>query len=351
VGKERPLFADVVAVDEASMIDVGLMRHLVEAVPERSRLVLLGDRHQLSSVEAGAVLADVCGEDAGAHFSRALAARVESAFGEPLPASAVVERPPGIDDSVVTLVKSHRFSSDSALGALARAIQRGDAAGALELLAAPGSELALTTPRSARGVDDALRRAAVTGFTPLAGSATAEVALDRLDAFRVLCAHREGPAGVVDVNRWIGKELASAGLLRPERGVVHPVLVTRNDASLDLFNGDVGVVFRDGDAAASARAVFRSATGALRPLSLSRLPPHEPAFAMSVHKSQGSEFDSVVLVLPRPGSPLLSRELVYTAVTRARARVLVHGTVEAFREALARPVARSSGLSEALRGG
>jgi exodeoxyribonuclease V alpha subunit len=348
IGPDRLLLADIVAVDEASMIDVALMRHLVEAVPATARLVLLGDRHQLSSVEAGAVLADVCGTSDSPHFSAALASRVRTVFGEELPAAAITGGEPSIDDAVVTLVKSHRFSESSPLGALARAIQQGRTEDALALLARPG-DVSLVTPQSDRALDPSLRRAAIDGFTPLARSETPEVALGHLDAFRILCAHRTGPAGVIEINRWLARELASAGLIHPDRGVSHPILVTRNDASVDLFNGDVGVVFRQGGDAFAARAVFRTAEGTLRALSIARLPPHEPAFAMSVHKSQGSEFDDVVLVLPRPGSPLLSRELVYTAVTRARRRVTIHGSVEALKEAIDKPVARASGLGDALR--
>ena len=345
----RPLLADVVAVDEASMIDVALMRHLVEAVPQHARLVLLGDRHQLSSVEAGAVLADVCGDADRPRFSPALAERVQRVFGEELPQTAVTAAGPGIDDGIVTLTKSHRFASDSQLGALSRAIQEGRADDALALFGAPGEDLALVVSDGQKSLQ-ALRRAAREGFRPLAASPSAADALKRLDAFRILCAPREGEWGVVETNRWALRDLTAAGIIQRDAGVLHPVLITRNDASLDLFNGDVGVVFRDPDVPGAARAVFRGHDGAPRALSLSRLPPHETAFAMSVHKSQGSEFDDVVVVLPRPGSPLLSRELVYTAVTRARRRVLVHGTVEAFREALAKPVQRASGLAAALRG-
>jgi exodeoxyribonuclease V alpha subunit len=345
----RPLLADVVAVDEASMIDVALMRHLVEAVPERARLVLLGDRHQLSSVEAGAVLADVCGDADRPRFSRALAARVKAVFGEELPDTAVTAPGPGIDDGIVTLSKSHRFSSESRLGALARAIQEGRADDALALFGA-GTDLTLVEEGDGRRSIQALRRATREGFGPLAKSTTAQEALSRLDAFRILCAPREGQWGVVEMNRWAFRDLSAAGSIQHDHGFLHPVLITRNDASLDLFNGDVGVVFRDQTTPGAARAVFRGPGGQPRALSLSRLPPHETAFAMSVHKSQGSEFDDVVVVLPRPGSPLLSRELVYTAVTRARRRVLVHGTVEAFREALGKPVQRASGLAAALRG-
>ncbi len=342
VDRERPLFADVVVVDEASMIDVALMRRLVEAVPPRARLVLLGDRYQLSSVEAGAVLADICGDPARAHYSPELDARLTRTFDEPLPAANVGARPFSIDDSVVTLKKSFRFDERSALGALSVFIQRGDVTAVLTALESDGA--ALLVP-AGDGLDPRLIELAVSGFEACARSSTPEQALDALSRFRVLLGNRQGPLGVESANAEIELALREHGLLG-RTGVVHPVLIHRNDPSLELFNGDVGIVFREGG---TLRAVFRRGDGTLRSLSPSRLPPHEPAFAMSVHKSQGSEFDEVAVVLPREGSPLLTRELLYTAVTRARLRAVVHATEAAVREAVGRPALRASGLAEALR--
>jgi exodeoxyribonuclease V alpha subunit len=342
IDRERPLFADIVVVDEASMVDVSLMRRLVEAVPPRARLVLLGDRHQLSSVDAGAVLSDICGDRGQPSFSTDLAARVAAVFGEPLPPGTVTAESAGIDDAVITLEKSHRFSSTSPLGVLAAAIQRGDADAAVELLRPKGGIVELVVPRGL-GLDARVVARAAERFRPFADSDTPEVALDRLGQFRVLCAHRTGPLGVEEANRAIERALRASG--PSSRGALSPILIHENDVDLELFNGDVGVLFRD---ETSLRAVFRSA-GALRAFSISRLPAHEVAFAMSVHKSQGSEFDGVVVVLPAPGSPLLTRELLYTAVTRTRHSVLVQGTEAAVREAIARPAVRASGLSTALR--
>jgi exodeoxyribonuclease V alpha subunit len=345
---DRQLVADIVAIDEASMIDVGLMRALVDAVPAKARLVLLGDRDQLASVEAGAVLADVCGDRRGPRYSRALAARLEATFGERLPSEAVGDSPPGIDDAIVTLMHSHRFSAASALGTLAAAIREGDADRVLDLLSAGEKGVALLESPDDRTQHPALPTLLARGFDALARAASGEEALAALDRFRVLSAHRRGPLGVEEMNRHVPRVLREAGVLAPRAGFIEPVMVTRNDPDIDLYNGDVGVLFREGPD--GARALFPGSESRPRRLSPSRLPPHEPAFAMSVHKSQGSELDEVVVILPPEGSPLLSRELLYTAVTRARNKVVVHASLAAIREATRRPVERASGLAEALRG-
>jgi exodeoxyribonuclease V alpha subunit len=350
LGAERPLLADVVVVDEASMIDVSMMRRLVDAVPEHARLVLLGDRHQLSSVEAGAVLADLCGDTAAPRYSSALAANIAEVFGEELPADALSSSERSIDDSVVTLTKSHRFSETSVVGGLAVAIQRGDADAVLASFSGASGDAVLLEPPSPNTPHADLPDVVLAGFSALAASGSPEVALERLGGFRVLSAHRTGPLGVVDMNRWIEALLVDARLIRADAGLVRPLMVTRNDANLELWNGDVGVLFRDPQRTSAGRAHFVGPDGRARALSPARLPVHEPAFAMSVHKSQGSEFDEVLVVLPPPGSPLLSRELLYTAVTRARRRVVVHATEEAVREAVRNRVARASGLADALRG-
>jgi exodeoxyribonuclease V alpha subunit len=345
--KERPLVADVVAVDEASMIDVALMRALVDAVPAHARLVLLGDRDQLASVEAGAVLADICGARTAPRYSASLDERVALAFGERLPAAAVSGEPPGIDDSVVTLTESHRFRAASPLGELARAIQRGDADAVARVFAGGTSEVTLLEPKDEREPHPALSTTIVDGFRSLAAVRTPEEALAALEFFRVLSAHRRGSRGVEELNRAIVDALESARLLGSRSGLMQPIIVNRNDSSIGLFNGDVGVLFRDGTD--GARAFFPAEDGRVRRLSPSRLPPSEPAFAMSIHKSQGSEFDEVVVMLPALGSPLLSRELFYTAVTRARRRVVVHGSAASIREAVVRSADRASGLADALR--
>ncbi len=341
---EHPLLADLVLVDESSMVDVALMRRLLEAVPRHARLVLLGDRNQLSSVEAGAVLADICGERTAPAYSEGLGRRMQSVFGESLPGAGVA-RAAGIGDAVVELTRSYRFPDDSGIGALSRAVREGDAERAVSLLrsAADGVRWVEDSDR------DELCRVAVEGFSDYLAATAPLDALARLSRFRVLCAHRRGHAGVEQIGRSVEQALERAGLLRPSGSWYpgRPVLVEQNDYQLSLFNGDIGVVLRDPDSD-GLRAFFAGPDGTLRALAPSRLPPHETVFAMTVHKSQGSEFDDVAVVLPDERSPLLGRELLYTAITRARRRLTLFGSEPALRAAIARRVERASGLGELL---
>src|SRR5690606_19033997 len=173
-------------------------------------------------------------------------------------------------------------------------------------------------------------------------------ALRQLDEFRVLCAHRKGPLGVELINQRLEAALQRAGLIdkNTEWYVKRPILITQNDHQLRLFNGDVGLILRD--ASGALRAFFDAGAGQTRALSPARLPSHETVYAMSIHKSQGSEFSEVAIVLPRADSPLLTRELLYTAVTRARRRAVLYGDIESIQTGVARPVARASGLGQLL---
>jgi exodeoxyribonuclease V alpha subunit len=318
-GPEKPLAADLVLVDEASMVDLALMARLLSAVPADTRVVLLGDRHQLASVEAGSVLGDIC----------AL---------EPSP--------------VVFLTRSHRYDPRSGIALLAEAVQRGDADAALELLASAEHPDVGRVDPAADGPGEALIADAIAGYGPYLAASDADARLDALGRFRVLCAHRRGPHGVERVNQLVEDALTQARLI-DRQGPTYagrPLLVTRNDYALQLFNGDVGVIVAETDDPSRRRAVFRTAGGPLRRLSAARLPPHETVFAMSIHKSQGSEFDEIAVLLGEPESPLLSRELLYTAITRARRRIRLHATPAAIAAAIRRPIERSSGLRSALGG-
>ena len=351
VDAERPLFADIVVVDEASMVDVTMMRRLVEAVPKSARLVLLGDHRQLSSVEAAAVLADICGDAVAPRYSKDLAERIARTFAEPLPPHFIAaERPPGMSDAIVALTRSYRFGKTTAIGGLADAVAHGDSEAALDLLTSRSDALVLLEPASDGALHPGLASELVAGFGPLASAASPEAALSRAEGFRVLSAARRGPLGVVDLNTKIERLLLDRGLLGKCPGSSRLVLVTKNDAGVGLYNGDVGVSFRESAEAPSRTYFTKPGSSALRALSLARLPAHEPAFAMSVHKSQGSEFDSAVVVLPPVGSPLLVRELLYTAVTRARRKLVVHASRASIRQAVERRMVRASGLWDALYG-
>lgn len=345
INADRPLLAQCIVVDEASMVDLSLMRSLVEAIPRDGRLILLGDRHQLSSVEAGAVLADITGDAEEPRYSPALAERLSVAFDERLPSSWIRADARPLDDAVAHLVRSHRFSETGTLAELARAIRTGDTDSALACLTRDSDEIRLLEPPE-RGLAPALAPLVREGYRALTDAADGATALGALSSFRVLCAHRRGPLGLQFLNEWISGLLSTGRTQGGRPGFMSPILVLQNDAPLGVFNGDVGVLWRE--SAGDVRALL-PARNQPRVVSPARLPPFEPAFAMSVHKSQGSEFDTVVVVLPPAGSPLLTRELLYTAVTRARRRVILHGSRAVVVEAIQRRVTRATGLSDVLR--
>jgi exodeoxyribonuclease V alpha subunit len=312
---------DVIVVDETSMVSLTMMARLLEAVRSDCRLVLVGDPDQLASVEAGAVLADLV---------EGLARRRAS--------------------TVSSLRTSHRFGRQ--INDLAEAVRDGDADRALDLLTAGGEHIELLDPDDpatipglrARLVAHALRLRGV------ASSGDAERAIEVLDEHRLLCAHRDGPWGVGHWNRAVERGLAEhtglpiGGGWGQEWYSGRPLLLTSNDYGLDLFNGDTGVVVADGDGTRAAIATPRGA----RLLSTSRLTDVDTMHAMTVHKSQGSQAAEVTVLLPPDDSPLLTRELFYTALTRAEQKVTVVATHDALRLAVGRPANRASGLARRL---
>jgi exodeoxyribonuclease V alpha subunit len=353
-GPERTLAADVVVVDEASMVDLALMAKLLRALKAEARLVLLGDKDQLASVEAGAVLGDICGDAPG--FSPAFAARVGGIVGEVVPAGSGSGDSP-LRDGVVLLRHSRRFAAESGIARLAAAVNRGDDDGAVSVLASGRAAVAWRPHAGPRAIRDGLSAVALDGFAAyleaVRAGAPAGTVLQAFDAFRILCAHRDGPAGVDAANRIVEDVLASHRLIRPlgPSGpwyVGRPVMVTRNDHVLRVYNGDVGIVLPDPRDPTRVVVAFPGPDGGGRVISPARLPSHETVYAMTVHKSQGSEFDRVVLLLPSQPSRVVTRELLYTGLTRARQRVEVWGSEPVVRAGVAARVERSSGLRDAL---
>ncbi len=348
----NPLLADVVLVDEASMVDLALMARLVDAMPDAARLILLGDQDQLSSVEAGAVLGDICNTGRPRSYSSAFAARLSAVVGETVPPGADPPAATGIGDCIVQLQHSYRYRAASGLGALARAINAGDTEATAAILGSDDDDVGRIEPADAGELGRELTAAACAGFRAYAQEREPAARLRAFEQFRVLCAHRRGWRGVETVNLQIEAALARAGLL-DVHGTAYagrPVMVTRNDYALKLFNGDVGLLLEEPGGDGRTMAFFVAPDGAERRLAPARLPPHETVFAMSVHKSQGSEFDEVAVLLPDAVSPVLTRELLYTAVTRARRRVRIYGTAAVIREAVRCRVARTSGLRDLLWG-
>ncbi len=309
---------DVVVVDETSMVDLTMMARLVESLRADARLVLVGDPDQLASVDAGAVLSDLV--------------------------SGLAERP---DPPVARLTRPHRYGAD--IDALAAAIRDGSADQAVAVLrAGAGVELLETEDPAPRLREDLLDAALAVRSSARRGDAAGAIAA--LDRHRLLVAHREGRFGVGHWNRqvehWISE--ATGDPLYDAAYVGRPLLVTANDYALGVFNGDTGVVFRDQDD--TLRAAVESARGR-RVMALSRLGAVDTMHAMTIHKSQGGQADEVTVLLPPADSRLLTRELLYTAVTRARRRVRVVGSEQALRAAVGRRVQRASGLRHRLTPG
>ena len=346
---------DVVIVDETSMVSLSLMARLVESVRPDARLVLVGDPGQLTSIEAGAVLGDIVGPATAGPMMRAQArAALAAVTGHDIPAGA---DPPSdgaaIGDGIVVLDRVHRFGGG--IAQLADAIRRGDPDDVMSVLesqlddvswiavdaAEPEAELALAE----------VREEAVTAGRRVVEAARAGEARDAiaaLGAFRVLCAHRRGAQGVAAWTARIESWLATAiPGFEPDGPayVGRPLLVTENDYELRLYNGDTGVVVQTAPDRVSA-AFERG--GELLEFTPTRLGAIETAVAMTIHKSQGSQFDTAVVLLPAATSRILTRELLYTAATRARSRLVLVGAESAVRAAVARPVARASGLRDRL---
>jgi exodeoxyribonuclease V alpha subunit len=326
-GANRAIPYDVVVVDEASMVDLALMTRLLEALPAKARLILLGDRDQLSSVEAGAVLGDIC---------------------------AAAESKPLVG-SVARLGHGWRFTPNSQIGRLATAVTNGDTEEALATLSKPGQSDAIMRPVAKRTdlvdlLEEHCLDVYVKGLRLAATGAPAEAVFNSISRLQLLAAHRSGPGGVHELNQQVEKQLTLRGLLRPGDTWYpgRPVLVTRNDYNLRLFNGDIGVVLPDPDQPERLKAVFAQSEGGWRAISPGRLPEHETAYAMTVHKSQGSEFNCVIMVLPERASLLLSRALLYTAITRATDRLEIWGSTEILEEAIRCRVRHTSGLRDRL---
>jgi exodeoxyribonuclease V alpha subunit len=352
-GADNPLVTDLLLVDEASMVDLALMARLFDAVPQHARVILLGDEDQLASVEAGAVLGDICNNGGTRCYSRGLVETVAALTGDRLPLLPDAPRTTGIWDCIVQLTHSYRYSTDSGVSELARAINAGDSDAALTILDSDDyPDVRLAAPTTDGRLSPALRNAVMHGFAAYLREGQPLERLRAFERFRVLCAHRRGWAGVEWVNRQIEALLAAAEPIRNDShlDIGQPIIVTRNNYQLGLFNGDVGLIMRDPARADGRVAFFVAPDGTPRTLSPSQLPPHEKVFAMSVHKSQGSEFDEVAVLLPQQMSPVVSRELLYTAVTRARRQVTIHAPREVVGQAITHRIERTSGLRDLLWG-
>jgi len=344
---------DVVAVDEASMVDLALMAKLFAAIPPSACVILLGDKDQLASVEAGAVLGDICSAVAVGSYSKPFSQQFEMLTGQRLLGAAPVEEAASLSDCVVQLNKNYRFGETSAIFRLSTAINEGRVEDVFTILRSSSGDahsdlISMALPGRAK-LKDALKEKIIDGFGDFLKTSDPLQAIAAMSRFRVLCALREGPFGVAGLNQMLEEILEEAGLMNCQSPWYshRPIMITRNDYNLKLFNGDNGVILHDG-VGGEPRACFTGPDNSLRQFLPIRLPQHETAYAMTVHKSQGSEFDRVLLVLPDRQSPVLTRELLYTGITRARKGVELWFEEQVFRGAISQRVRRTSGLCDSL---
>ncbi len=350
-GRGNRLPHDVVVVDETSMLSVTAMSHLLEAVRPDARLILVGDPHQLASVEAGAVLADLverppsgATHSSGADHDSALDAEILALADQ---SRITASERPRLADGIVELTRN--FRNRDGIATVAAAVNDGDGDRVLELIGSGElADIRLVEPD-----DPAIHRDVVAWVTDLwsaARAGDAPTALQVLDSHRVLCAHRAGRWGVQGWTRQIvewcgeipGHPPVTPDLAAPQPGM--PILVTANDRQNRVFNGDCGVVIAEAGDPSLTVAFRRSEFSDPMFVPPARLAETMWAYAMTIHRSQGSQFDAVTVVLPPPDSPLLTRELLYTAITRAKSRVRIVGTPETLRAAVGRRVHRASGL-------
>jgi len=317
--------ADMIIVDEASMISLPLMTKLVEAAPKQARLILLGDQDQLASVEVGAILGDIC--------------RVKIKEQNPL-------------TSCIIRLK-HNYRSGADIDYLAKAINAGDADLVMSVCkSAKWPAVNLIEPHERESYDYLIESGMGRYYDAYIHEPEPVRRMNLFNRFRILCAHKEGPSGIGSVNLAVERILQKRTRLDPTREWYdgRPVMVTRNDYQLGLFNGDIGILMKKMSEASdsSLQAIFIDEHGVRRRFAPARLRCLETVFAMTIHKSQGSEFDHIVVILPPWPSPIVTRELLYTAVTRARLSVCLIAKEEVLRTAVLTPVQRASGLTEML---
>jgi exodeoxyribonuclease V alpha subunit len=348
---ENPLPFQLTVIDEASMVDLALMSKLVRAIPADARLILLGDRDQLASVEAGAVLADICDTGPINSFSKSFGKGLSKITGENIDISQDTTGSP-LQDCVVQLRKSYRFGSQSGIGKVSMAVNEGDGELALDQMKdGTYHDIAWKTLPQADRLYSKLSDSVLRGYKPYLTTSNPFEVFQLFEQFRIMCTLRKGPYGVLAVNHMVEQILYDKKLINLDRPWYRgrPVLITRNDYDMGLFNGDIGIILLDPESNWELRALFVSSDRTLRKILPFRLPEHETAYAMTVHKSQGSEFENALLLLPDRTSPVMTRELIYTGITRAKKSVEVWGREPVFLEGIKQPTFRASGLRDALR--
>jgi exodeoxyribonuclease V alpha subunit len=350
---ENILPYDLVVVDEASMVDLPMMAKLMTALNPNAQLILLGDKDQLASVDTGAVLGSICFPDPLNIFSREFEERLTAICVLKTTASNVA---PGVQDSIIELKHNYRFSKESGIGLLSQAIKRGDSQSALQLIdAAESSDIHFSEIFGPENILVSLREKVIKPYREylqivISSSMHTEDIFDLFETFRVLCALRIGMWGSQRMNVLIEKLLSEAGLidLTVPYYEGRPIMIVQNDYRLHLFNGDVGIVLKDTADKNKLKVLFRNEKQGFRKIAPERLPRHETVWAMTVHKSQGSEFNKVILILSDNDNPVLTRELLYTGITRARFYADISANRDVLTKTISKQILRQSGLTDAI---
>ncbi|MGP8307431.1 exodeoxyribonuclease V subunit alpha [Vibrio sp. YIC-376] len=363
--KQNPLHLDILVIDEASMVDLPMMYKVVDALPKHARLILLGDKDQLASVEAGAVLGDICSFHALGYGKEQASAVARLTGFDTLAYSS--NSASSIADSLCMLQKSYRFDARSGIGQLAKAINSGSAASVDNVWARDFSDIehfALSSQNYNQMMQTLvqeygryLKRIGQAEIDPNTGETEsltrkAKAVLDTFNQCRLLCAIREGDFGVAGLNQRIEKALAARKLIQVQDEIWYhgrPVMVTRNDHGLGLYNGDIGICMRDdSEEEPRLKVFFELPDGSVKSVLPSRVPEHETAYSMTIHKSQGSEFDYTLMILPPDFSPILTRELIYTGITRAKKRLALYAELNVLKRGIKVKTTRASGLIQRL---
>ncbi|MEE9355284.1 MAG: exodeoxyribonuclease V subunit alpha [Methylococcaceae bacterium] len=336
----RLLPVDVLVVDEASMIDLALMAKLVDALPQQARLILLGDQHQLAAVEAGSVFGDLCVE---LGYSDQLRETIKVLTGVELSG-----QPPksAIGNAIAILRHSYRFSEESGIGRFARSVNQGNSTEALAVLENPQYSKVVWRSANENGRINSDLFSLAELFQPyfelVHKKAPIEEVFAQFDRFKILTGLREGPVGVGRINNYIEGALQLNGQYPVSPWYAgRPIMITQNNYNLNLFNGDIGITYYD---ATGLKVYFAGEDKQFRVFSPNLIPMHETVYAMTVHKSQGSEFDEVLLLIPDQLSEVMNRALIYTAVTRARQRVRICGDLKILKKAIETAILPTSGF-------
>jgi len=349
--KSNKLIYDWIIIDESSMVDLPLMSKLFQAIPKDTATVLLGDKDQLASVEAGAILNDLCQSVELDSFSEKLQNDFKEETNSSLELPYLENNTSDLNDCIIELKQNYRFSSKDGIAKMKDAIRNGQIEAVENILRKEYQDLEFNILKSkqdlANKILDFIESLKIDGDTKYLNYLQAEdikTAWDIFSSFKIISSHRKGPFGSEKINAILKTYLFN----NEEYPIGLPVMISNNHPNLDLYNGDIGLIWRENS---QKRVYFpdNRSGNKFRSITLARLPQHSPVFAMTIHKSQGSGFNQILMILPNQDSPLLTRELLYTGITRARKYCEIWSDSTIIKKATARQVNRHSGLKEKLK--